>query len=217
MSAGKRYKWQGSTIKVMTGFAGPSPLPVITGISKTNPAVVTATAHGLITGDAAKIANVVGMIEVNDQLYPVTRIDANSFSLFGVDATGYTTYASGGTFDVASFSAFCELTNYDRQGGSSPEIPAETVCSTAAEFEIGLPDFGTTALSFNFAPKTTVQGALAAFQLSGDPIAVHFTLPKSGGDGVQIGFVQQESESAGNGGLWTAKATIRNTGQRFDF
>lgn len=217
MSAGKRYKWQGSTVAVMTGFAGGSPLPSLTGITNSNPAVVSATLHGLITGNVVEIDNVVGMTEVNSLLYVVTRIDANTFSLFGVDSTGYGTYVSGGTFDIAAFSNFCELTNYDRQGGSSPEIPATAICSTAAEIEIGLPDFGTTALSFNFAPKTTVQGALAAFAISGDPIALHYTLPKGGGDGVQIGFVQQESESSGNGALWTAKATIRNTGQRFDF
>lgn len=33
---------------------------------------------------------------------------------------------------------------------------------------------------------------------------------------VQLGFVQQTSESASNGGLWTGSMTVRNTGQRID-
>lgn len=201
----------------MIGFAGPSPLPVITGITKANPPVVTSVAHGLTDGDVVQLADIVGMTELNDDIYVVEVLTSSTFSLPGVKATGYGTYASGGTFDVAEFSNFCELTNYDRQGGSAPEIAATTICSDAQEYELGLPDFGTTTLSFNFAPKTTVQGALHTFYLSGAKTAVHFTLPNGGGDGVQMGFIQQESESAAVGGLWTAKATIRNTGNRFDF
>jgi hypothetical protein len=33
---------------------------------------------------------------------------------------------------------------------------------------------------------------------------------------IQMGFIQQESETVGVGGLWAATVTIRNTGNRFD-
>lgn len=216
MSAGLRYKFQGSKIEVVTGFAGGSPLLPLTGITNANPAVVTAALHGLNDGDVVAITEVLGMTEVNNT-YIVNKIDANTFSLEGVDSTGYGTYTSGGKINPATWSNFCELTDYTRAGGTSPEIPATTVCSVATEYEVGLPDFGTTTLSFNFAPATAVQGALLSFYESGAIMAVRVTLPKSGGLLVQLGYVQTESEKAAVNGLWTATATIRNTGQRSDF
>jgi hypothetical protein len=128
----------------------------------------------------------------------------------------YEEYTSGGLIAIGTMTNFCELTGYNRAGGTSAEIPATSLCSKAVENEIGLPDFGTTTLSFNFAPRTPVQGKLHQFFMSGDVIAVKVTLPKNGGEMVQLGFVQQESEQSAVGGLWTATAQIRNTGERVD-
>lgn len=80
--------------------AGGSPFiaknATITGITKANPAVVTATAHGLRDGDLVTISGVVGMTQVNGNTYSIKVVNANSFNLVGVDSTGYTTYTSGG-------------------------------------------------------------------------------------------------------------------------
>lgn len=216
MAAGVRFKFQGSQIKVIADFHADSPSPAITAISKTNPAIVTSATHPLVNGDVVYINGVVGMTEVNTGTFIVAKLSANTFSLIGVDATGYGTYVSGGHFDTGTFSNLCELTNYNRQGGSSPEIPATTICSTAQEYELGLPDFGTTQLSFNFAPGTTVQGALHEFYLSGRVTGIKVILPNNGGEMTQLGFVQQESETVGVGGLWTAQTTLKNTGNRYD-
>jgi hypothetical protein len=215
MAAGKRYKWQGSTVELVVGFGADSPLNTITAITQANPAVIT-SANAYVNGDVVKITGVVGMTEINDQVVIVTGVTATTFIATGVDSTGYGAYVSGGVLDMADFSNFCELSNYNRQGGSSPEIDATTICSTATEYEIGLPDFGTTALDFNFAPDTAIQAALGTFHSSGDTMGVRVTLPKSGGKLVQLGFVQQQSEQAGNGALWKATTTLRNTGQRVD-
>lgn len=216
MAGGLRYKFHGSQIQVLTAYDAESPSGVITGISKADPAVVTAT-NTLAEGDIVKITGVVGMTEVNSGVFVVQNPTGSNFELADIDSTGYGTYTSGGNFDIGSFSNLCELTNYNRQGGTSPEIPATTICSDAQEYEIGLPDFGTTQIDFNFAPTTAVQGALHTFYLSGDATAVKVILPKSGGNLVQLGFVQQESETAGVNGIWAASGTIRNTGNRFDY
>lgn len=216
MAAGKRYKFQGSEIAVLTGFDPSSPPIAITAISKAKPAIVTATGHGLVAGNVVKLAGIVGMTEVNDDLYVVGTVTATTFELVDVDSTDYGTYVSGGTVQKGVLSNFCELTNYNRQGGTSPELPASSLCSVAQEYELGLPDFGTTQLDFNFAPETAIQTALHDFYLSGEKIAVYVNLPKQGGQMVQLGLMQQESETAGVGALWTASATIRNTGNRYD-
>jgi len=217
MSAVSAYKFHGSQIAVLVGFADDSPAPAITAITQANPAVVTDTGHALEDGDVVEIAGVVGMTEVNGGRYIVEVIDANSFSLLGVDSSGYGAYSSGGTYQEAEFSNFCDLTNYNRTGGTSPEISTTALCSVAQEYLLGLPDFGATAIDFNFAPATAIQQAIQAAYVSGDLIAVKVTLPDGGGTMVQMGFVQQTSESAGVGGIWTGSMTIRNTGNREDF
>jgi hypothetical protein len=217
MAGSIRYKFQGSTIAVLTGYHGDSPPDSITAITKANPAVVTSAAHGRSNGDVIRITGVVGMTEVNDGIFVLESVATNTYALGDVDSTGYGTYVSGGKVDVGTFSNFCELTNYNRQGGTSPEIDATSLCSTAKEYELGLPDFGTTALSFWFAPLTSIQTALHGFHASGNEMATKIVLPKSGGTLVQLAFMQQESETVGVGGIWTAQATLKNTGNRFDF
>src|SRR6187455_393187 len=107
MSAGKRYKFHDSQIRIMTGLSGDSPPADITGITKANPAVVTAVGHGLSDGDVVKLTEIVGMTELNDRLVVVIVLTSSTFELADVDSTGYTTYTSGGVFDKAVFSNFC--------------------------------------------------------------------------------------------------------------
>lgn len=218
MSAGKRFKFQGSSIQVLTGFNGESPTQhAITGITRADPAVVTSAAHGFLEGDVVRIFDVVGMEELNDEVFVVLNPTTNTFELADVNSTAYGAWVSGGNIEIGFMSEFCELTSYNRSGGSSPEIDSTTVCSEAQEYELGLPDFGTTALEYNFAPLTSaVQVALHAFYLSGAKMAVKITLPRSGGIMLLLGFVQQESESASVGSLWKGSMTLRNTGNRVD-
>ncbi|BCW91023.1 hypothetical protein sos41_42000 [Alphaproteobacteria bacterium SO-S41] len=69
----------------------------ITAATKANPAVITSTAHGFATGDVVWIASVGGMTTLNAKPYTITKIDANKFSLNGVNSSSYSTYSSGGT------------------------------------------------------------------------------------------------------------------------
>lgn len=70
---------------------------VISGATQANPVVITATAHGHSNGDEVFITGVGGMVEINDRLFTVANITANTFELQGVDGTGYSAYTSGGT------------------------------------------------------------------------------------------------------------------------
>jgi len=69
---------------------------VITGASEADPCVITIVGHGYATGDIVTIADVGGMVELNDRQYTITVIDEDTFSLDAVDSEGYTTYTSGG-------------------------------------------------------------------------------------------------------------------------
>jgi hypothetical protein len=66
--------------------------------SQTNPCVITSINHGLTTGNLIMIAGVQGMTQLNNLSYTITVIDMNTFSLNGIDATGFSPYTSGGTW-----------------------------------------------------------------------------------------------------------------------
>ena len=72
---------------------------VINAITAADPGAVTTTAnHLLVNGDRVRITGVVGMTELNGNVYTVTKTGATTFTI-GVDTSDtddYTAYTSGG-------------------------------------------------------------------------------------------------------------------------
>lgn len=87
-----------SKTTVPTFYHGASSTGSITGATQANPVSITATAHGLATGDKVYIDSVAGMTELNGNRYVITVVDANTYTLDGIDGTSYTAYTSGGTW-----------------------------------------------------------------------------------------------------------------------
>lgn len=75
----------------------------ITGVTQADPAVVTATAHGLSEGVQVRIASVSGMTELNDNVYTLGLTATDTFALrdrdnrVDINSSGFTAYTSGGT------------------------------------------------------------------------------------------------------------------------
>ena len=67
----------------------------ITGITKANPGVVTATAHGFINGEVVFIKGVATMTEVNTKFFTVANKADDTFEI--VDTSGFTDPGTGGT------------------------------------------------------------------------------------------------------------------------
>ncbi len=82
----------------------------ITAASQGNPCQITAVGHGLATGDAVMITSVGGMTQLNDKIFAVTVVDADHFTLDGVDATAFPAYTAGGTVTYGTFYAANEAT-----------------------------------------------------------------------------------------------------------
>lgn len=77
-------------------------LPVtITAATAANPVVVTANSHGLVNGDTVIIRDIIGMTELNGNIYTVANKTANTIELTSngsnVDGTGFSAWVSGGT------------------------------------------------------------------------------------------------------------------------
>lgn len=226
MAGGKRVKFQNTRIQFLVGWSADSPSGVVSAISKADPAVVSETAHGRVDGDVVRITGALGMTEVNGIPFVVNQTESGTYELLDVDSRAYGTYTSGGVADLALFSTLCELTGFNRTGGTSPEIPATSQCSDAQEFEIGLPDFGTAQVDFNYAPDVAVQQAIEAAYLAGSPFAyrINYYTGKAAIDAgtpyafaIGFGTVQQTNEQGAVGGLWTGSFTIRSTGKRYVF
>ena len=75
---------------------------VITAATVANPVVITNVAHGLVTGNSIVINDVVGMIELNDREFVVTKLTDDTFELDDEDGGDHETYISGGTWEKLS-------------------------------------------------------------------------------------------------------------------
>jgi hypothetical protein len=86
---------------------------LIVDIAQTNPAFVAAPGHEFQNGDSITISGVLGTVEVNDNTYTVANATSEGFELSGIDATGYSTYQSGGVAekDLDGVSTDISLTN----------------------------------------------------------------------------------------------------------
>lgn len=76
----------------------------ITSITQSSPVTIIAAAHGLSTGTQVIIADVHGMIELNNQTFYVLPLSANSLALYSdnivqqpVNSAAYAAYTSGGS------------------------------------------------------------------------------------------------------------------------
>lgn len=77
----------------------------ITGVTTTNPVVVTSNAHGLSNNDQVRIAEVGGVVEANNQRFRLFNVTTNTFELQDpdnhdqIDGTDFTTYTTGGRWN----------------------------------------------------------------------------------------------------------------------
>lgn len=77
----------------------------ISAATQSSPVQLTVTGHGFETGDLAMVTGVVGMTQLNDRVYKITVVDANTVTLDGVDGTAFAGYTSGGTLTMGRWYA----------------------------------------------------------------------------------------------------------------
>lgn len=116
-------------------------IPILS-VDLTDPCLITtADNHNLANGAQISIFGVVGTVEINDGVYTITVVDATSFTLDGIDATGFTPYVSGGYVSTAVNAAMAIdiITNdnvYNTQPMINGQIPYKGTCSNLI-FETG--------------------------------------------------------------------------------
>lgn len=148
----------------------------ITGATQANPCEITAVGHGFSTGDLIYIDEVVGMTQLNVRLYTITSTGVDTFTLDGVDSTGYTAYSSAGvaspsavpffTTEAGSPSVTVTIQDHGVVAGNSVVFPiATTLQSSVVTITIATPGVvtwftGTHGLSGNESVVFTTTGTL---------------------------------------------------------
>lgn len=68
----------------------------VSAITRANPAVVTATAHGYSNGDEICVSGVSGMTQINGLCSIISSITTDTFTMPRIDSSAFTAYTSGG-------------------------------------------------------------------------------------------------------------------------
>lgn len=68
----------------------------VSGVTLTNPVVVTVNGHQRNNGDEVLFDGILGTVELNGNTYTLQNVTANTAELQGVDGTAFTPYISGG-------------------------------------------------------------------------------------------------------------------------
>lgn len=93
----------GGMWEISIGVTAISATASITAATQANPCQITASSHGLSTGDYVQITSVGGMTQINDKIFKVTVIDTSNYTLDGTDSSAFGAYTSGGTSRRGTF------------------------------------------------------------------------------------------------------------------
>lgn len=109
---------EGSSIQFSTTLATAK---TVTAATNANPAVLTATAHGYTSGD--EVLYITNWEDATDSVYRVTVIDANSFSLSGLNSSSISFFPAGSgtgtTQRLSAWSAVPQVLNISTTGGDA--------------------------------------------------------------------------------------------------
>lgn len=156
----------GNIWKINPGMTCIAAAKAITGATQTNPVQLTIAAHGYATGRPAMITGVVGMTQINDKLYKITVVDANTVTLDGVDGTAFSAYTSGGSCTTGTFYLLKPSVDIAAvTAGTTLATDHWGVTGAAAQFDAVEVNFATTYPSNGFVQRFGA-GASAVFDWS---------------------------------------------------
>lgn len=111
----------------------------ITAITKANPGVVSATAHGFENGDIVYL-DIRGMHQLNEKAVRVANKTTDTFELEGVDTTLFDTFTTGTAAEVTLGTTVSTATTISSSGGDFDFIDTTTIHANAKSQIPGLPN-----------------------------------------------------------------------------
>jgi hypothetical protein len=151
-------KWSGVAVAIQSALAAAD---TITGITKANPGVATATSHGFANGDYVKLT-VQGMHQLDGRVFRVAGVTTNTFELEGENTTSYDTFVSGTAEAITFGTTMSTARGVTSSGGDFNFIDTSTIHDNIQKQIPGQAN----ALSFTFEnlwdPSDAAQTALKA-------------------------------------------------------
>lgn len=98
----------------------------ISGITKANPGVVTATAHGISNGAYVKLT-ILGMHQLDGRVFRVANVAANTFELEGENTTAYDTFTSGTAEEITFGTTMQTALGLQASGGDFDFVDITTI------------------------------------------------------------------------------------------
>lgn len=133
--------WKNVSVSMQSAIATAK---TISGITKADPGVVSATAHGYSNGDIIYL-EVNGMYQLNERVARVASVTTDTFELEGIDTTDFDTFTSGTCQKVTLGTSIVTATSVSASGGEFDMIDTTTIHDNAKKQQPGLPS----AISFN--------------------------------------------------------------------
>lgn len=166
----------GALIAIASGYGASI---TVSAVTNANPAVATATAHGLSNGDFVEVTS--GWSRLTNKVVRVSGVTANTFNLEGIDSSLTSIYPAGSGIGsvrkVTGYTQLSQILSSSSNGGEQQFLEYQFLESDAQK---RIPTFKSAAgLTFSVADDTTQPGYILASTANDDrlPRAVKATLP----------------------------------------
>lgn len=126
--------WTGVSVYMQSAIAAAK---TVTAVTKANPGVATAAAHGYSNGDYL-LATIQGMREINNRVFRAASIATDTVALEGEDTTNFGTFSSGDLKKLTFGTTFATFADVNASGGDPDKIDATTIHDVIKKIRYGM-------------------------------------------------------------------------------
>ncbi len=168
----------GSNVRVEVQQTLGSPITV-SAVTKANPGVVSATAHGLSNGDVVVFTVTDGMVELDGQAGRVANKTTDAFEIEGLDTSSYSTFTAGTCKKVTAFQTLAAAQNISMPNPAPQKIDITTLIDKTKQYTYGLPEAPEGTIAGIFNPAGTAEGLIKAATKANTPLVFRLTYSDS--------------------------------------
>lgn len=164
----------GANVRVEIQSTLGSPVTV-SAVTKANPGVVSATAHGFSNGDVVVFAVSDGMVEIDKQAVRVANKTTDAFEAEGLNTTNFSTFTAGTCTKVTAFSTWGNTTQIDNPNVEPNKQDVSTLLDTETQEIFGRKNASTGNVLTIFDPSLAAEALIQAATDTNTPIAFRVT------------------------------------------
>lgn len=168
---------KGRNVRVEVGITEGS-TDTVTAISKANPGVASATAHGNANGVIGYLTGVEGMTELEGQAVAVDDTATDAFDLEGIDTTNFGTFTDSCVFTpISAWATLSVLTQYEIPNAEADQLDVTTLLDNQKQSEAGMLAAQNVTFSGFSDPQLAAMAAVEAAARDGELLVFKITFP----------------------------------------